>query len=183
MSLFTGTPQLADSEWRPDGTGVEPNGDAVGGDIQRGESYSVRFVRPDRPRSLVTVSFYATESDDYPGEYGVQRQVEFLVCEDPTEPGGTEVWSDCHSDDVSDEVIDTEAEAESEAAGHAQSALGDGDDINWDGYSDPRARFRPLGDHWACWRCGSRQQGYIEGSWLPYAAWCLDCGQSVEVLP
>lgn len=107
MNPFTRAPQLTDSDWRPDGTGVEPNGDAVGGDIQRGESYSVRFIRPDRPRSLVTVSFYATESDNNPGEYGVQRQVEWLVCEDPNLPGDTEVWSDDAYDDISYEVIDT----------------------------------------------------------------------------
>lgn len=175
MNLFTRAPQLADSDWRPDGTGVDSAGD-IGGDIQRGESYSVRFVRPDRPRSLVTVSFYATESDNNPSEYGIERQVEFLVCEDPNEPGGTEVWSDCHYDDISYEVIDTEAEAEAEAARHAQSALGDGDDIRWDGYSDPRARFRPLPDHWACWRCGSREFNQIS----PWSVRCNDCGNRSE---
>lgn len=57
--------------WQPDGTGVVSNGDC-GGDIQRGESYSVRFVHPDLYGSLVTITYYAVEYDECPGEFAVQ---------------------------------------------------------------------------------------------------------------
>jgi hypothetical protein len=165
-------PVLPDAQWRPDGTGVTSGGDC-GGDAEAGEDfYSVGYVRPDRPRSLITVTFYPVEYDELPGEFVVQRQVEWLVCEDPADPGGTEVWSDGEHDDVSGTVWDTAAEAEREAQEFAADALERGWTHAWDGYSDPRARYRPEGDHWACWKCGNRE----------YAAYgdahaCLDCSE------
>lgn len=123
---------MNDSEWRADGTGVVSNGDC-GGDIQAGDSYSVRYIRPDKPGSLITVTFYPVEYDELPGELAVQRQVEFMVCEDPSDPGGTEIWSDCLYDDVSYKVIDTAAEAEQDAREFAVTALGDGSDHGWNG--------------------------------------------------
>ena len=126
---------IPDSQWRPDGTGVDSYGDC-GGDIQRGDSYSVRFVRPDLPGSLITETYYAVEYDECPGEYVVQRQVEFMVCEDPADPGGTEIWSEVTYDDVSYLVKDTEAEAEQEAREFADAALGHGDTHGWDGQPD-----------------------------------------------
>jgi len=41
-----------DGQWRTDCTGVQPDGD-----IQAGESFSVRFIRPDLPGSLLTVTY------------------------------------------------------------------------------------------------------------------------------
>lgn len=130
-----GTEALPDGQWRPDDTGVDSNGDC-GGDIQRGDSYSVRYVRPDMPGSLITETYYATEYDSLPGEFGVQRQVEFMVCEDPADPGGTEIWSEVTYDDVSYLVIDTEAEAEREAREFAEAALDRGWTHGWDGLPD-----------------------------------------------
>jgi hypothetical protein len=143
--------------WRPDGTGITDGGDC-GGDIQVGETApSVRFVRPDRPRSMITVTYYPVEYGNCPGEFVVQRQVEWLVCEDPADPGGTEVWSDEARDDIGYTVMDSVEEAELVARELANLDLENGGQgCDWDGYSDPVAQYRPTGDHWACWRCGSR---------------------------
>lgn len=110
------------TERQPDGTGVQPGGD-VGGDIQRGGSYSVRFVRPDKPGSLITVTFYAVEYG-CPSGFVVQRQIEWLVCEDPSDPGGTENWSEVVHDDPFSTAFDTVGAAEEDAWLAAQEALG-----------------------------------------------------------
>jgi hypothetical protein len=77
-------------QWQADGRGVLDGG-TCGGDIQAGNSYAVRFIRPDLPGSMITVTFYPVA--DCPPGFVVERQVEWLVCEDPADPGGTEVWS------------------------------------------------------------------------------------------
>ena len=77
----------------PRGGGVLPGGD-VGGDTQVDESFSVRFHHRDRPGALVTYCFYAVADPDQPAAVSVERQTEYLVCTDPTDPGGTEIWSD-----------------------------------------------------------------------------------------
>lgn len=104
--------------WHPDGTGVENAGD-VGGDIQVGPAWSVRYVNDAKPRSLITTSVYAVDhNNDDPErrgeEYAWQAETEFLVCTDPADPGGTELWSDL---DYEDGYFgyETLPEAESEA--------------------------------------------------------------------
>jgi hypothetical protein len=119
--------------WQPDGYGVMPGGDAAG-DIQVGESYSVRFVAPEMPGSLITLWFYAVEYAELPGEFVVQRQVEWLTCTDPADPGGTETWSDERCDGVIEVVISSTDEAETAAFRSAEAALGDaGIYAGWDG--------------------------------------------------
>jgi hypothetical protein len=117
--------------WYAEGA-AEPGG-WIGGDIQRGDSYDVRFVRDDKPGSMITVSFYAVEYDECPGEFAVQRQVEWLVCEDPADPGGTEIWSDYSYDDISAVVMDAEDEAERDARECADAAVNDDSYFGWDG--------------------------------------------------
>jgi hypothetical protein len=123
---------LPETAWRPDIDGVGSNGDC-GGDIQRGDSYSVRFSRPDVPTARVTITFYAVEYDQCPGEFTVQRQVEWLVGEDPENLGDTEIWERTDYDDISDEVMDTREDAEAQARRLAEAAAESGDDISWDG--------------------------------------------------
>jgi hypothetical protein len=75
------------------GGGVLPGGD-VGGDAQLDESFSVRFHHRHRPGAMVTYCYYAAlDLDDLTTIY-VERQTEYMVCTDPADPGGTEVWSD-----------------------------------------------------------------------------------------
>jgi hypothetical protein len=74
------------------GGGVVPGGD-VGGDSQVSESFSVRFHHRDRPGALVTYCYYAAADPDDSAAITVERDAEFMVCTDPADPGGTEVWS------------------------------------------------------------------------------------------
>jgi hypothetical protein len=74
------------------GGGVLPGGD-VGGDRQVSESFSVRFHHRTRPGVLVTYSYYAAVDEESPTTITVERETEYLVCSDPADPGGSEVWS------------------------------------------------------------------------------------------
>jgi hypothetical protein len=42
---------------------------------------------------MVTYCYYAAADCDSPAAISVERQTEYLVCTDPADPGGTEVWS------------------------------------------------------------------------------------------
>jgi hypothetical protein len=76
------------------GGGVLPGGD-VGGDAQLAESFSVRFHRA-LPGAMVTYHYYAAVDLDDLTTICVEQRTELLVCTDPTDPGGTEVWSQAH---------------------------------------------------------------------------------------
>jgi hypothetical protein len=80
--------------WVPDqrGGGVLPGGE-VGGDRQVSELFSVRFHHRDHRGVLVTYSYYAAVDPEDPAAITVERQTEFMVCTDPADPGGSEVWS------------------------------------------------------------------------------------------
>jgi hypothetical protein len=71
---------------------VLPGGD-VGGDRQASESFSVRFHHRDHPGVLVTYSYYAAVDEENLAAITVDRETEFMVCTDPADPGGSEVWS------------------------------------------------------------------------------------------
>ena len=66
-------------------------GGDVGGDIQAGESYSLRYHLASDPKRIVTVYTYAVTCR---GGFGVETQTELMVCDDPRDPGSTERWSD-----------------------------------------------------------------------------------------
>jgi hypothetical protein len=133
------------SKWQADGTGVVSNG-ICGGDIQHGDSYSVRYIRPDMPGSMITVSFYAVEYDENPGEFVVQRHLEWLVCEDTADAHNTLVWSDDAYDDpmsgscipftAGTQVFDSAEKAEEDARDSAEDALNRGHLHGWDGQPD-----------------------------------------------
>ncbi|SRR6266496_3703138 len=118
--------------WQPDGRGVQPGGHA-GGDIQAGDSYSVRYVRPDLPGSLITRTAYPVEYDHLPGEFVIQIQTEWLVCTDPRDPGGTEIWSDYAYDDEGCPIYGSAAEAERAARRAASAMLGEAGIHDWNG--------------------------------------------------
>jgi hypothetical protein len=127
MGIFTNRRAPA-TGWYADGSaGIA--GD-IGGDIQRGEAHDVRFVRDDKPGSSITVTFYAVEYDECPGEFVVQRLVEWFVG-DPAD--GREIWSDCAADD--DGVIrSTEARAEADARESAEATVAEAEVYgDWDG--------------------------------------------------
>jgi hypothetical protein len=98
------------------GGGVLPGGD-VGGDTQVSESFSVRFHHRNRPGAMVTYCYYAAVDPHDPMTISLQRQTEYLVCTDPTDPGGTEVWSANSSTTLQPGFGD--GQAASDAAHHA----------------------------------------------------------------
>jgi hypothetical protein len=126
--------------WATDATGVQPGGDA-GGDIQAGESYSVRYRRADRPGAMITRTAYPAGVPGRPGVFFVQVETEWLVSSEPLDPGGTETWSECTYDDESGTYASA-ADAEKAAARVATGLLADGCSQNWDGLA-PRVR-RPV---------------------------------------
>lgn len=154
-----------DGSWQQDGSGVVDGGD-IGGDIQAGNSYSIRYVRQDLPGSLITVTFYPVQYDgSEPGEWSIQRQTEWLVCEDPADPGGTEIWSDGDYQDVACVDADSVEVAEWEARDLATAALGDGWTHDWSGLPE---WGRVLMED--CDRRGCRRRRVCSWCWC-----CLDC--------
>ena len=122
----------AANEWLPDETGIGFGGH-VGGDVQVGESFSVRYSRADRPRARIARTAYAVNlGSESKGQFLVRVQTEWLVCSDPADPGGTELWSDNAYDDEA-ESYETEAEAEVAARRVAADLLRDGPSLTWDG--------------------------------------------------
>lgn len=119
------------SGWKPDGTGIVSNGDC-GGDIQRGDSYSVRYRNPGLPNAVITSTAYAAEYDSNPGDFFVQVQTEWVICNDPEHPGDTETWSDANYDDEAI-IYNTAAEAEEAARQLAAEFPDDAESPEWDG--------------------------------------------------
>jgi hypothetical protein len=72
--------------------GVLPAGD-IGGDSQASESFSVCFHHRDHPGVLVTYCYDATTDPDNPTTITVQSEIEYLLCTDPADLGGSELWS------------------------------------------------------------------------------------------
>ena len=117
--------------WAADETGVQPGGD-VGGDSQVGDSYSVRSLRSDRPGAMIIRTAYPVAADGTPGVFFVQIQTEWMVCSDPRDPGGTEIWSDVVREN-DPETFGSAAEAEEASRRIAAELLADGPSYSWHG--------------------------------------------------
>ncbi len=95
------------------------NAGDVGGDVQVGEAYNVRWQRmlPDGNTAMITESTYRALNDlnNPDGPTHMERQTEYLVCSDPADPGSTELWSDARYATIhpsaNDPVTDPEAVA------------------------------------------------------------------------
>jgi len=125
-------PDDVGGEWLPDGTGIHCSGQ-TGGDAQVGESFSVRFRRSDRPGAIITRTAYPVHvAGSCRGQFLVRLQTEWLVCNDPADPGGTEVWSDNAYDDEA-ASYGTIADAERAAQNTANELLSDAGSLSWDG--------------------------------------------------
>jgi hypothetical protein len=122
--------------WYPDDLGVCDDNDCattttVVGDIQVGDSFSVRLFNDADPEAVVDVTAYAVAYDHSPGEFHAQVQVEWWICGDRTRPGDTEQWSDTRYFDIGsyrDEPTATDhaqviAEALIDRDGHPQDGL------------------------------------------------------------
>jgi hypothetical protein len=120
------------SRWLPDGAGIR-RGDQVGGDDQASESYSIRFNRADRSGAIITRTAYpVTAAKSCEGQFLIRVETEWLVCSNPMDPGGTEVWSDRRTEDETGSY-ETAAEAERAAQDVASELLRDVASLTWDG--------------------------------------------------
>jgi hypothetical protein len=121
--------------WVPDGSGVLSGGD-VGGDVQASDSWSVRFVPKAEPddglHGLITEYWYAEAMDD--GTFGVTCQIEYMVCTDVEDPGGTETYAETDYDTGADVRAYETAEAAGTAAQY-QAKQSTPDGYAWDGRS------------------------------------------------
>jgi hypothetical protein len=157
------------SPWHPDNHGVTAGGD-IGGDIQAGDSYEVRFVRDDMPGSLITVTVYAVYWDEN-REYATQTQIEWMVCGDPADPGGTEIWSDVVYDDGA-LVYDKLEQADHAAREAAENELAHGAGAQgWDGQPQgPWAAQIGTTDATVTVRCLTANRYVLKFSKLPQRA-------------
>lgn len=117
--------------WKPDGE-VEPGGDGIGGDIQAGQAWSVRYHNTDDrdadEHAVVTVYYYAVSQPT--GEYGIECQEELTLCTDPFRPGDTEIWADArytHEPDTYTDLADATKAARRFAERHR------GTNVAWEG--------------------------------------------------
>jgi hypothetical protein len=121
------------ASWMADGP-VMPDSGVVGGD-GAGQSFSIRYTRPDIPGAIITSYWYAVdESERYLDDpddpdartgWDVENLNEYLICTDPTDPGGTEVWSTYEYETPALMVLETEAAAVAYAGRSARSESAD----------------------------------------------------------
>lgn len=96
------------SAWILDESGVIDSGD-IGGDGQLTDAPSVRLHLLGSPGSMITISFYGQVHDPNTGDpfdepLEICEHVELVVCRDPADPGGTEVWADLRYTVIAAEV-------------------------------------------------------------------------------
>lgn len=125
-----------------DPTGPQPHGD-IGGDRQLSESWGRRFRRdhltPDGEHVVVTVAFYIEAGE--PGDeqpIALMREVEYMLCRDPRDPGSTEIWSDTRYDQIEFDGQPTEDDARAACATFDPTA------ITWDGEPLTSGRTHPV---------------------------------------
>jgi hypothetical protein len=90
--------RILDAQWVRVAPEVAPGGH-VGGDDQVGEAFSARWTMTLKPNlvCVVTRTYYAATDQTnarHPACTHLECDTEYLVCTDPADPGGTEVWSD-----------------------------------------------------------------------------------------
>jgi hypothetical protein len=120
-------------------SGLDTDAGDVGGDVQAGPAISRRFQKQlaDGNWAVVTEYAFASLQDGEEGkpvrpegapwggdelensyrQYDVTNMTEFLVCRDPEDAGGTEVWSDYTYDYPSATGFNTETAATEWATG------------------------------------------------------------------
>lgn len=94
-------------EWREiEPAGPQPAGD-VGGDDQLTKAFSRRWGRelPSGEWAIVEVTTYGLAGDEW---RTMQIDVDDIICTDPKDVGGTEVWSAGHGDYVPDVALTDE---------------------------------------------------------------------------
>lgn len=108
----------------------------AGGDEQVGRAWDRRFRHPGKPGCLMTVYLYGVKVDNDAVaagfELGVQKQVEYMICRDIKDPGGTEVECGYQYENLDDyNTLNSVEAAETEA--HDWLKKLDAGDLSWDG--------------------------------------------------
>jgi hypothetical protein len=132
--------RLADGRWRELAPLGPYDAGEIGGDIQMGAAWTRQFAlrRPDGQWAVITDSFYAACNDGVSGpvtdesELYVQNQIQWLVCTDLSDLGGTETWSDHEYEDEERVYRMDELERVDERA-RIRAARKDVDSYSWDG--------------------------------------------------
>lgn len=112
---------------------VEAGGDVGGSQV--GESWSVRYrltVEPDDGLVAIVDDYWFADADpdDKEAPLAVSNMTSYVLCTDPSDPGGTEVWSDIGYKDGTIEYPTAEA---AEAAARRSAEQANARDIVWDG--------------------------------------------------
>lgn len=117
-------------QWRKDDT-IYPAGD-IGGDAQQSGGYSLRFFAvgesDDGLHAIVTVNTYA--AIQMPHRFYAETMIEYMICTDLDDPGGTEVSSQI---EYEESIYDYPTIAEADAAARELLSRWTVDDIGWDG--------------------------------------------------
>lgn len=113
------------------------DGGDIGGDVQLGTAWERSWARPTPGMpghwSVLTSSYYLAVEPGPDGtaaadaERYVQHQVSRLVCTNPADPGGSEVWSEYDYTDLSDDRAPTDDLARGFSERDTAAELG------WDG--------------------------------------------------
>ena len=99
----------------------------VGGDHQASDCWETRYTDACLG-AVATVYWYAITLDN--DTFGVEQQTELITCEDVTQPGDTETWSDADYRTYP-QTYQTAQEAERVACEYAHAHRAG--DLTWDG--------------------------------------------------
>lgn len=86
------------STWTEHRDGMIVDAGDFGGDVQDGPAVSRRWQRQaGQLWHIFTVAYYPAKTEPYSNEpirKWLEEQREYIVCKDPHDPGGTELWAD-----------------------------------------------------------------------------------------
>lgn len=122
---------LPGNGWTTDPSGVRTGNDAD--PQQLGESYSVRYLRADRLGAFIDRTAYVLEVPEQPGTFFVRVMTEWLICDDPADPGGSETWAAPSVTDDEPGSYSSVEEAQQTARRVAAELLADAGSQAWDG--------------------------------------------------
>lgn len=100
--------------WTPDDHGVRNDYSKYAGDRQASDAYTVRYIAApvtvrgwgdDQFRPVVDIHWYVVKPDGcHPDAlvYVVEWFSEYVLCRDPNDPAGTEMWSGEHDSQTTD---------------------------------------------------------------------------------
>lgn len=109
------------------------------GDYEVTEAWNVRLHNDALPNAVVDADYFVertmAEAEGDPPEYAVTGMIQFTICDDRDDPGGTETWADIEYDNDADPLAYSNIrEADEAARGQAQRWIEMADKfMQWDG--------------------------------------------------